>query len=231
MSSYNNSDSLPQWAAKVAQPPIRRLYESDARGLLDERLLFEVGWALYSRCLSIIMVTNRQVMCPQCQHVFSTQWQWHKRYDQLQIRCPRCDRWEITGAQYRQSFERDGLAAMMALPIFQTYVENWPRATTPAAQMLLIDQLIHAFHWGLKQQDIPHRATANNLIAGSHDAVITFLDQLSYGEASTTELRATYAEWHEHAQHMQQLRQSPRQQRANLLSSKDEAKDEADAPG
>jgi hypothetical protein len=110
----------------------------------------------------------------------------------------------------------------MALPIFQHYVAAWPLATTPPEQMRLIDQLLHAFHWGLKQHAIPHRSTANNLIEGSHDAVIAFLDQLSYGDASTAELRTTHAEWREQAQQMQRLRQASRQQRANLLSPEDE---------
>jgi hypothetical protein len=110
----------------------------------------------------------------------------------------------------------------MALPIFQSYVAAWPLATTPPERMRLIDRLIHEFHWGVKQQAIPHRSTANNLIEGSHDAVIAFLDQLSSGDASTVERRTTHAEWRNHAQQMQRLRQAPRQQRANLPSPKDE---------
>lgn len=177
---------------------------------------------MYSRCLSIILVTERQVICSSCQRAFATNWHWGKRYDKMRIRCPHCDGWEITGAQYRESFEHDNLAAMMALPIFKTYVQSWPLTTQPRARMVLIDRLIHAFHWGLKQQDIPHRSTANNLIEGSHDAVIALLNQLSYGDASTPELRGAYAEWREHAERMQQLRQSPRAQRETLLSRTDE---------
>jgi hypothetical protein len=213
---------LPEWAPKVAHQPIQRLYHSDARGLLDEELLSDVGYTLYSRCLSIVMVTNREVACPRCQHIFPTGWHWDGRHEQMRIRCPQCNAWEITGAQYRNSFERDNLAAMMALAVFQTYVERWPLTSKPSERLLLIDRLIHAFHWGLKQQDIPHRSTANNLLEGSHDAVIAFLDRLSYGDASTPELQATYVTWHEHAQRMQQHRQMPRAQRAYIRSSKDE---------
>jgi hypothetical protein len=213
---------LPAWAPKVAQSPIRRLYESDARGLLDDELLTDVGSALYSRCLSIIMVTNRQVACPRCDHAFATNWQWDKRHDQVHILCPKCDQWEITGAQYRQSVERDNLAAMMALPVFQTYVERWPRATTPRARMLLIDQLIHDFHWGLKHQDIPHRVTANNLIVGDHDTVIAFLDHLSHDAANSPEVHATYTTWQLHAERMQRFRHAPRQAQSDQRAPSDE---------
>jgi hypothetical protein len=190
--------------------------------MLDEELLVDVGYAFYSRSLSIILATTRQALCPHCHETFQTSWQWDKRHDQMRIRCPFCNAWEIRGVQYRKSIEHDNLAAMMALPIFQRYIEQWPRATKSTERMLLIDQLIHAFHWGAKQQAIPHRSTANNLIEGSHADVIAFLDHLAYGAGSTPALRATYAEWHAHARHMEELRQTPRQQRASLLTSKEE---------
>jgi hypothetical protein len=41
----SSRDSPPEWAPKVAQQAIRRLYEADARGLYDDELLLEVGYA------------------------------------------------------------------------------------------------------------------------------------------------------------------------------------------
>jgi hypothetical protein len=63
--------SVPiRWAPKVRQEQIWRLYQNDARGLIDEELIDEVGWALYSRCQSILWVTDRnRVPCPRCHHV------------------------------------------------------------------------------------------------------------------------------------------------------------------
>ena len=43
--------------------------------------------------------------------------------------------------------------------------------------MVCIDQLIHAFHIGLKTGQ-PGRSFANNLIEGSHVQVIALLDRL-----------------------------------------------------
>jgi hypothetical protein len=44
--------------------------------------------------------------------------------------------------------------------------------------MVCIDQLIHSFHISLRTGKAT-RSFANNLIEGSHDQVIAFLDQLS----------------------------------------------------
>ena len=46
--------------------------------------------------------------------------------------------------------------------------------------MVCIDQLIHSFHISLRTGKAT-RAFANNLIEGSHDQVIDFLDRLSVG--------------------------------------------------
>ncbi len=48
-----------QWAPKVRRDLIRRLYQNDAHGLVDDDLINAVGFALYQRCESILMVTCR----------------------------------------------------------------------------------------------------------------------------------------------------------------------------
>jgi hypothetical protein len=57
-------------------------------------------------------------------------------------------------------------------------------------EMVCIDQLIHAFHIGLQTGRL-NRSFANNLIEGSHDQVVEFLDQLSSGPG-----RVDTEEWH-----------------------------------
>ena len=47
-----------EWARRVPKSKIRRLYESDASGLLDEDLLEEVGSLLLQRCKSILNVAD-----------------------------------------------------------------------------------------------------------------------------------------------------------------------------
>ena len=58
---------LPTWSPRVKQRLVRRLYESDAQGLIDEELLDEVGWGLYSRCKDFIeanAAVNGRAECP-----------------------------------------------------------------------------------------------------------------------------------------------------------------------
>jgi hypothetical protein len=120
--------------------------------------------------------------------------------------------WEITGRQYRESFQYDGLAAWAALPVFQSFVDRYPAALAPRERMILIDQLLHEFHYALRRvsatgqrehHKLPHRTTADSLIEGSHDQVVAFLDSLTYGEESTAELKATQTEWRKKVQEMQ----------------------------
>ena len=113
----------------------------------------------------------------------------------------------MTGRQYRESFQYDQLGAGNALPAFQTFVERYPGTTAPRERMLLIDQLIHAFHWSIKYS-VPHRAAANNLIEGNHKQVIAFLDSLAYGDQSTPGTQETRAAWRNTAEEMQRFRQS-----------------------
>jgi hypothetical protein len=58
--------------------------------------------------------------------------------------------------------------------------------------MILIDQLIHAFHVGLTEIGRP---VAANLIEGSLSEVIGFLDALTSGEASAAGVGASRVAW------------------------------------
>jgi hypothetical protein len=92
-------------------------------------------------------------------------------------------------------------------PAFQLFVERYPRASSPQEKMILIDQLIHAFHQSAKLP-VPHRAAAHNVIEGDHRQVVAFLDGLAYGEGSTPGLQATRDVWRKTAHDMQTLRRS-----------------------
>ena len=37
-------DALPRWAPRVPQDKVRRLYETDARGIYDDELIDDVGY-------------------------------------------------------------------------------------------------------------------------------------------------------------------------------------------
>jgi hypothetical protein len=48
-----------RWAPRVNPSLIRRLYEADARGIVDDELFDDVGSALHARCQSILAGASR----------------------------------------------------------------------------------------------------------------------------------------------------------------------------
>jgi len=190
------------WAARVPREKIRRLYESDARGLLDDELLDDVGISLYMRCDDILTVKAARegaVKCPRCARLGRTTMlprQHHKGDVRDQpIRCPDCS-WRTTWGEYAKSFKRAQLHSGGAVPAFETYLREYPRARSPKEKLLVVDRLIHEFHYSLRQfPDHPTRPAAVNLIEGKMTAVIAFLDELTYGSELPRAVRERQAEW------------------------------------
>lgn len=179
-----NTTSPIQWAPKVKQDKLRRLYESDARGIRDDDLLNEVAFGLYLRCTSILEVTaavKGRVKCHGCAAIIT-----HAREDHL--RCPACG-WEAAWKDYQHSYQAKQLFGGAALPFFEAYVAHFNITGAYQDKLLAIDELIHQFHWYHKaNQALPEavRPAAANLIEGKGMvAVLAFLDALSYGEGST----------------------------------------------
>lgn len=196
---------IPRWAPKVSKAKIHRLYLSDANGIVDEELINEVGWSLWSRCDSIITVTCAhygRVTCPSCSTVIehplaitestetasehSSPW----RYEDI-IQCRNCG-WQLPWTAYHQTYRGKQLFGANAVEIFEAYHKAFPQASSPNAKMLLIDQLIHAFHLGQTEFGRPVGA---NLIEGSLKEVILFLDGLSNGPASATGIGSSQDTW------------------------------------
>ncbi len=211
------TDLRIRWAPKVRQEEIWRLYQTDARGLVDEELIDAVGWALYSRCQSIVWVTDRnRVACPSCHHVivcFGERWS-----RQQPVVCSECP-WKATYGQWRDSWRHRDLWGGNAMPAFRAFVAAWERCPVPRDRMLLIDRLIHAFHWSLRQNQ-PFGPAARILIEGRYEEVVAFLDRLTYGEASTPGTTQQQAEWRELKQRAEALgRDWWRQERAEAGSA------------
>lgn len=47
-------NKLPEWSPRIPKHKVRRLYQLDAQGIQDYRLVDEVGDTLLSRCKSFI---------------------------------------------------------------------------------------------------------------------------------------------------------------------------------
>lgn len=176
------------WAPKLRPERLGRLYQEESRGRLDDALVDDVGLALLLRCRSILHAMRNEVECPRCQTVFSMAGTGDHRP------CPAGCGWATTVAGYWQSKRHRDLNVANAHGPIEQFAARYPAARTPRAKLLLIDRLIHEFHWDAKL-NVPNRSAANNLLEGSHRQVIEFLDQLSGLEPSAkTEWRQTVAQ-------------------------------------
>jgi len=113
-----------------------------------------------------------------------------------EILCCACG-WELSWGEYFKTIQHVQLSgAEPVLETFRAFVNTFPKMRTPREKMLAIDRLIHRFHWSYKT-DAPTRPVAVNLIEGSLNKVVEFLDQLTYGDKSTSGTMENYAEWDE----------------------------------
>jgi predicted RNA-binding Zn-ribbon protein involved in translation (DUF1610 family) len=187
-------DLFPTWAPRVKRHLLGRLYENDAQGIQDEELLNEVGWGLYERCKSFILANEAvrgRAPCPVCGATILH----HARPDE-NLRCPSCG-WECSWKSYFQTIQHKQLSgADKIIAAFQDYIDRYPAARTTQEKMLLIDILIHSWHWNIICST-DTRAAGINLIEGSYHEVIDFLDGLSYGPRSTPGAAQRWEEWRE----------------------------------
>jgi hypothetical protein len=194
-----SDDSLkPRWAPKVPQRKIRALYEDAARGVLDATLIDDVGIALKLRCRSMLVVADvmlrGRVPCPRCGHVTSHDPRTFAD-PALLLTCPACA-WHLPWGDYHQTFRHHELFGADGLPFIAEYAAAWPAARSAREKLLLIDQLLHLWHW----EEVRHerrlgRPSGVNFIEGSRRAVLAFLDALTYGEHTPPELRERQAAW------------------------------------
>ena len=175
------------WAPRVPQRKIRQFYETDAKGIYDEDLIDDLGYGLLARCEGFITANRAragELPCPQCHRLV--------RREEI-LRCSRG--WELPWADYFKTIQHKQLSgAEPVLEQFQEFVDAFPLAKTPREKVLLIDRLIHGFHWYYKTKG-PTRPVAVNLIEGRLNEVVAFLDDLTYSEKSTSGTRENRAEW------------------------------------
>ncbi len=182
-----------QWARRVPRELIRRLYEREAQGILDEELVDEVAFAFYARCLSIIKATkayNGSAECPVCENVIS-----HSHRSAEVLRCAGCS-WQTTWREYRKSYQGKYLITGNPGGAFAEYPRRVEAARTPPEKMLAIDWLVHQVHsWTLEKDSPRGRPTAVNLIEGTETKVVAFLDELAVGLSASAEQKESYAAW------------------------------------
>ncbi len=187
-----HGDAAIRWAPRVSRDLIRRVYERDAAGIVDEELIEEVAFAFYARCRSIVDASNHRVPCPVCGSSFEIPALGYPLLRDV-LRCGDCG-WATTGKEYRRSIQGKMLITQNREDSgpFAQYLPKLERARSPREKMLAVDWLIQQVH----SLRMPRgRPVAVNLIEGVEVKVMEFLDQLFVGLASTPEDREAYVAW------------------------------------
>lgn len=182
------------WAKKVARRDIQRLYESDAKGLLDEDLLEKVVYTIHARVHDMFEVREAQqtgrVKCRSCGAPIPQPYWMGGANKNNPLRCAQCS-WQTTCGEYFESYTGKDLLPGSRKELFQDFLERFPSAHTPQEKMLLLDWLIHEFH---VHAGVAGRLVAMNVIQGSRDQLIELLSTLAAGEAGQAAKAAWLAE-------------------------------------
>lgn len=205
----------PRWAGRVAKWKVARIYEDDASGIHDEKLLNDVAYTLLARCKSMLMVEEARqgrATCPVCEAEVK-----HAAQQGSGLSCENCD-WSGTWDAYRASMDSLHLIAPGLIPFCREYVRQLPLAKTPKEKMYWIDWLIHRCHW--EGTALPGQPGATSLIRGRAQNIHTFLDALSagthrpvvpndLGQYWTPEQKAQIQKWRKNADRRRHKKERP----------------------
>jgi hypothetical protein len=193
--SQTRSPRLPVWAPRIRKEKIARLYRLDARGIVDEALIDEIGIGILARAESILEATaasRGNALCVECRALVT-----HACRNDQDLLCERCG-WTCTWASYKRTYQKKQLHAGGIEDFLREFIRTYPRARTPGEKMVIIDTMIHRYHWEHTKDGVT-RPGACNLIEGRLHDIVVFLDELSHGERSTPGTRHTQQAWREKA--------------------------------
>jgi hypothetical protein len=169
------------WAPKVRMERIRLLYETDAKGVVDEDLIDDVGYALLARCDTIRIVTERR--CPKCDEKMPFGGKTVETARDAPVSCTNCG-WTTTWAHYHRSYKGKRIHGGRAYPAFLRFIAEFGRRQPPRQRLMAIDRLIHAIHEA--SLTAPSATPGSvNLIEGKREDIVRFLDDLAYGDTAT----------------------------------------------
>ena len=180
----------PIWTGRIPRQKIAELYAKDAQGIRDEELIDEVGISLLVRIENIFQARDANsgfARCPLCQRGIE-----HNFDKEFLLRCESCN-WELTWAEYQKSFRGKHLIASGMTAFLKEYVQKYRAVRSVQDKMILIDTLIHRYHWELEGGLTG--PGARDLIGGKPNEIIDFLNNLSYGAKSSPEILSTRQEW------------------------------------
>ncbi|MCY3773232.1 MAG: hypothetical protein OXG98_14600 [Gemmatimonadetes bacterium] len=180
----------PTWAGRIPRHKIAELYKKDALGICDEVLIDDVGIGLLVRIENIFRAraaNSGLASCALCHGEIA-----HDFDPAFLLCCESCN-WELSWEEYHKSIRGKHLIASGMDPYLKEYVEQYRVARSPQEKMILIDTLIHRYHWELEGGLTG--PGARDLIGGKTSEIIDFLNHLSYGAQSSSEILSTRQEW------------------------------------
>ena len=172
---------------------VRKFYLICAGGVYDEEVINNTGIALFLRCESILEYTwahEGKVKCKRCSRIGKEIFinRITKAPREL-IRCPLCG-WQIQWRVYISETEKKQtgqLWAGRARYAFEEFYRKYPGCKESGEKVIAIDQLIHSFHWTLKNElkkPTGLRTACVNLLEGNATQINDLLNNLTYGSES-----------------------------------------------
>ena len=217
VSKSRPGNDRPVWEGRVPRRIIFQLYANDAKGILDETLIEEVGYAFLARIDSISRATRAlygEPPCAVCGKILVREG--HKK--DAVLRCEDCN-WEMSWADYHKTFRRKQLNVGGMGEFYRDFSKAYPRVKTPREKLILIDQLIHRCHWEIRGG--AGRSGAINLIGGRPNEVDAFLNELTYGQSNTPEVAATRIAWAGKMEERKERRVEKREARRKKKAERD----------
>jgi hypothetical protein len=179
-----------KWSPRISRSKLQRLYESDAKGVLDSELLEEVGCTIYARCLQSkeerLLMDSGKMKCHYCNNILKA--------NSGLITC-NCG-FQYIFKDYRRSFRANNMPTGGAAHIFNEFIDKWEQMKTDSDKMRLIDWLIHEFHINLLS-GTKGRFVGVNLIQGTKSQIKDLILNLAYGDGGKAlEINMKYFENH-----------------------------------
>ena len=182
------------WAKRVSRTDIQRLYESDARGMLDEDLLDKVHFAVHARVCDMFEVREAQqtgrVKCRNCGAPIPQPYQMGSHSKNNVLKCAQCG-WQVTCGEFYESYTGGSMLPGSVFNLFESYLERFPKAKTAPEKMLLIDWLIHQFHIN---QGVARMPVGVNVIQGTTNQVRELIETLA-GSPNSTQGLSSLEDW------------------------------------
>ena len=163
-----------KWNEKLPRNKLIRLYQNDAKGLIDEDLLDDVGYTLYARCKQARdtreCLEKGEIICHHCGNVNKA-----ASYAGL-IACP-CG-YYYTYREYRRSCNANNIPGGRATEIFNAFADKWLQCKNEKEKMLLVDWLVHECHVSAMTGGVG-RSVCVNLIEGTIAQIRDMLEMLA----------------------------------------------------